>query len=45
MRESAKATIEFIKRIADRGVDFATILAPHYFVNFMTDDALIKYIQ
>lgn len=42
-RESAKITIEFIKRIADRGVDFATILPPFYFVNFMTDDALIRY--
>ncbi|GAK57608.1 dihydrodipicolinate synthetase [Candidatus Vecturithrix granuli] len=43
MRESAKATIEFIKRIADKRIDFATILAPHYFVSSMTDDALIKY--
>ena len=43
MRESAKATIEFIKKIADKGVDFATILAPHYFVKNMTDEALIKY--
>jgi 4-hydroxy-2-oxoglutarate aldolase len=42
-RESAKITLEFIKKIADKGVDFATILPPHYFVNFMTDDALIKY--
>ncbi|GAI30787.1 unnamed protein product, partial [marine sediment metagenome] len=40
MRESAKATIEFIKKIADKGVDFATILLPHYFVKYMTDDAL-----
>lgn len=43
MRESAKATIEFIKKIADKGVDFATILPPHYFVTSMTDEALIKY--
>lgn len=43
MRESAKITTEFIKKIADKGVDFATILAPHYFVKFMTDEALIKY--
>ena len=34
---------EFIKRIADKGVDFATILSPHYFVNFMTDEALTRY--
>jgi len=43
MRESAKATIEFIKKIADKRVDFATILLPHYFVTSMTDEALIKY--
>jgi len=43
MRESAKATIEFIKKIADKGVDFATILPPHYFIKYMTDEALIKY--
>ncbi|MBA7498440.1 4-hydroxy-tetrahydrodipicolinate synthase [subsurface metagenome] len=43
MRESAKATTEFIKKIADKGVDFVTILAPHYFVKYMTDEALIKY--
>jgi len=42
-RESAKITIEFIKRIADKGVDFATILPPFYFVGFMTDEALIRY--
>lgn len=42
-RESAKITIEFIKQIADKGVDFATILPPYYFVSFMTDDALMKY--
>jgi 4-hydroxy-2-oxoglutarate aldolase len=42
-RESAKITIEFIKKISDKGVDFATILPPYYFVSFMTDDALIKY--
>jgi 4-hydroxy-2-oxoglutarate aldolase len=43
MRESAKATVEFIKKITDKGVDFGTILSPHYFVKFMTDEALIKY--
>ncbi|MCE5265174.1 MAG: dihydrodipicolinate synthase family protein [Deltaproteobacteria bacterium] len=42
-RESAKITVEFIKRIADKGVDYATVLPPFYFVNFMTDDALIRY--
>jgi 4-hydroxy-2-oxoglutarate aldolase len=43
MRESAKATIEFIKKITDKGVDFGTILLPHYFVKCMTEEALIKY--
>ena len=43
MRESAKATVEFIKKIADKRVDFATILPPHYFIKYMTDEALIKY--
>jgi 4-hydroxy-2-oxoglutarate aldolase len=42
-RESLKATVEFIKKVADKGADFATILPPHYFVNFMTEDALIRY--
>ena len=42
-RESTKTTVEFIKRIADTDVDFVTILPPHYFVDAMTDDALIKH--
>ena len=42
-RESAKTTIEFTKKVADLGVEFATILPPNYFVNVMTDDVLTKY--
>lgn len=42
-RESAKATIEFIKKIEDKGVDYASVLTPHYFTSAMTDEALIKY--
>jgi 4-hydroxy-2-oxoglutarate aldolase len=42
-RESAKATVEFIKKAASIGLDFAFILTPHYFVKEMTDDALFKY--
>ncbi|MBD3391165.1 MAG: dihydrodipicolinate synthase family protein [Chitinivibrionales bacterium] len=42
-RESASATVEFIKKIADIGVDFASVLTPHYFAGRMTDDALIRY--
>jgi 4-hydroxy-2-oxoglutarate aldolase len=41
--ESAKITIEFIRRIADKGGDYATVLPPYYFVSFMTDEALIRY--
>ncbi len=42
-RESAKATVEFIKKAASIGLDFAFILTPHYFVKEMTNDALLKY--
>lgn len=42
-RESTKTTIEFTKKVADLGVEFATILPPNYFVNVMTDDVLAKY--
>jgi 4-hydroxy-2-oxoglutarate aldolase len=42
-RESVQATVEFIKKLADCGVDFATLLPPSYFVSAMTDEALIRY--
>jgi 4-hydroxy-2-oxoglutarate aldolase len=42
-RESAHSTIEFTKKVADLGAEFATILPPSYFVNVMTDDVLAKY--
>ena len=42
-RESAKATIEFTKKAADKGIDFASVLCPHYFPKKMSDEALIKY--
>lgn len=42
-RESAFATVEFIKKTADLGLDMAFVLAPHYFADRMTDDALLKY--
>jgi 4-hydroxy-2-oxoglutarate aldolase len=42
-RESAKATVEFIKKVTDRGADYAAVLTPHYFVRVMTDEALINY--
>lgn len=42
-RESAKATIEFTKKAADRGIDFASVLSPHYYAKKMNDEALIKF--
>ena len=42
-RESAKATIEFIRKIEDKGVDYASVLTPHYYTSAMTDQALIKH--
>lgn len=42
-RESAEATIEFIKSIADLGVDIASIITPFYYAKYMTDDMLVAY--
>lgn len=42
-RESAQATIEFIKKLEDKGVGYASVLTPHYFTAAMTDDALIRH--
>jgi 4-hydroxy-2-oxoglutarate aldolase len=42
-RESAYKTVEFIRKIADCGLNFAFILPPHYFVDKMSDDALELY--
>ncbi len=42
-RESAKATIEFTKKAADRGAELASILCPHYFPKKMNDEALKKF--
>lgn len=42
-RESTMATIAFVRKAADRGADFASLLPPHYFASAMTDDALIRY--
>lgn len=44
-RESAKATVDFIKKAATLGLDFAFILTPHYFVKNMSDEALFKYFS
>ena len=42
-RESAWATIEFTKRAADAGADFASVLTPHYYAKKMNDEALIRF--
>ena len=42
-RESAYSTVEFASRCADVGMDYASILAPHYFPPRMTDEALRRY--
>lgn len=42
-RESAYATIEFTKKAADKGIEFASVLTPHYYAKKMCDEALIKY--
>ena len=44
-RESAYHTVEFSKRVANEGVHFVSILAPHYFHEKMTDDALLAYYE
>jgi len=42
-RESAYATIEFTKKVADLGADFASVITPHYFAKRMDDEALIRF--
>lgn len=42
-RESAYATIEFTKKVADLGANFASVITPHYFAKKMDDDALIRF--
>lgn len=42
-RESAMATIEFTKKAADKGIELASVLSPHYYPKKMTDDALVKF--
>ena len=42
-RESAYATIEFIKSIAEMEVDIASVITPFYFSKYMDDRHLIAY--
>lgn len=42
-RESVNSTVKFIKRATDVGLDLAFVLTPHYFVKYMTEEALYAY--
>ena len=42
-RESTRETIDFSCQAVDAGVDFVSILTPHYFAKQITDDVLIRY--
>lgn len=42
-RESAWATIEFTKKAAGAGADFASVLTPHYYAKKMEDENLVRY--
>lgn len=42
-RESSFATVQFVKRVADEGADFASLLTPFYFKSKMTDDAMLRF--
>ncbi len=44
-KESAKATVDFIKSIAGYGVDVASVITPFYFAKHMGDQNLIAYYQ
>lgn len=42
-RESTRETIEFSRQAAETGVDFVSVLTPHYFARRTTDEVLIRY--
>ncbi len=42
-RESSYKTIEFLKQVADYGLDMGFVIPPHYFASRMTNDALKAY--
>lgn len=44
-RESLRLTLDFLARIVDlgEGIDYVSVLTPHYFRRSMTDDALLDY--
>ena len=44
-RDSAYYTAEMVKRVADAGADYVSVVTPHYFASKMTDDALCQYYE
>ena len=44
-RDSAYYTVEAVKRVADAGADYVSVVTPHYFADKMTDDALCHYYE
>ena len=42
-RQSAYATVEFMKRAFEYGADFFSVLCPSYYADNMNDDALFAY--
>jgi 4-hydroxy-2-oxoglutarate aldolase len=44
-RESAQATIEAIRRVADAGADIASVITPFYYAKHMTDEKLVAYYR
>lgn len=44
-RDSAYYTVEMVKRVADAGADYVSIVTPHYFAQKMNDDSLCRYYE
>jgi 4-hydroxy-2-oxoglutarate aldolase len=44
-RESAEATLEFIRSVADIGADIASVITPFYYAKRMKDENLIAYYR
>jgi 4-hydroxy-2-oxoglutarate aldolase len=42
-RESAEATISFIKRLAEWNIDFVSVITPFYYAKYMTEASLTAY--
>ncbi len=44
-RESAEATLDFIRVMADIGADMASVITPFYYARHMTDDKLTAFFS